>query len=68
MFELGPVVQSIVNLTKVLGKGSLSHTVHTKFTAVIFFAEKLLGAFVLQMLLIFFQQKCQSFAYIKFET
>ena len=44
---------------KSLGKGSISLTVHTKLIAVIFFAEKLLGAFAVQ---------CRDFAYNMLEN
>lgn len=39
--NLGPVVQSILSLTKSLGKYSLSLTVLTKLIAIIFFAKKM---------------------------
>ena len=42
---LGPVVQSIVSLTKSLVNDSLSLLVHLKSSVLIFFAEKLLTFF-----------------------
>ena len=44
-----------------LGEDFLSLTVLTKLTAVIFFAEKLLGTFAVQKLLIFLRQKTVVF-------
>ena len=45
---LGPVVQSIVSLTKSLVNDSLSLLVRLKSSVLIFFAEKMWGAFALQ--------------------
>ena len=65
----GPVVQSIVSLTKSLVNDSLSLLVRLKSSVLIFFAEKLWGAFALQKLLTFFRQKMAVFLciiYLKF--
>ena len=43
--DLGPVVQSIVSLTKSLVSDSLSLLVRLKSSVLIFFAEKMWGAF-----------------------
>ena len=43
--ELGPVVQSFVSLTKLLVNDSLSLLVHLTSSVLIFFAEKMWGAF-----------------------
>ena len=45
--DKGPVVQSVVSLTKSLVKGLLSLTVLTKSASIIFFAEKLGVTFAL---------------------
>ena len=66
----GPVVQSIVSLTKSLVNDSLSLLVRLKSSVLIFFAEKMWGAFALQKLLTFFRQKMAVFLCIiclKFE-
>ena len=65
--KLGPVVQSIVSLTKLLVNDSLSLLVRLKSSVLICFAEKMRGAFALQKLLSFFQQKWQFFMYNIFE-
>ena len=66
--NLGPVVQSIVSLTKSLVNDSLSLLVRLKSSVLIFFAEKMWGAFALQKLLTFFRQKNGSvFMYDMFE-
>ena len=57
----GPVVQSIVSLTKSLVNDSLSLLVSLKSSVLIFFAEKMRGAFALQKLLTFFRQKMAVF-------
>ena len=57
VYNQGPVVQSIVSLTKSLVSDSLSLLVHLKSSVLIFFAEKMGGAFALQKLLTFFRQK-----------
>ena len=44
----GPVVQSIVSLTKSLVSDSLSLLVRLKLSVLIFFAEKMRGAFALK--------------------
>ena len=49
--EQGPVVQSIVSLTKALVNDSLSPLVRLKSSVLIFFAEKN----------VFFSKKCQCF-------
>ena len=65
--NLGPVVQSIVSLTKSLVNDSLSLLVRLKSGLLIFFAEKMRGAF-LQKLLTFFSAKNGSvFMYNMFE-
>ena len=46
--HLGPVVQSIVSFTKLLVNDSLSLLVRLKSSVLIFFAEKMWGAFALQ--------------------
>ena len=51
---LGPVVQSIVSLTKSLNNDSLSLFVHLKSSVLIFFAEKMWGG-AMQKLLTFFR-------------
>ena len=58
---LGPVVQSIVSLMKSLVNDSFSLLVRLKSSVLIFFAEKMWGAFALQKLLTFFQQKMAVF-------
>ena len=60
----GPVVQSIVSLTKSLVNDSLSLLVRLKSNVLIFFAEKMWGAFAMQKmqkLLTFFRQKMAVF-------
>ena len=59
--HLGPVVQSIVSLTKSLVNDLLSLLVRLKSSVLIFFAEKMRGAFALQKLLSFFRQKMALF-------
>ena len=59
--NLGPVVQSIVSLTKSLVSDSLSLLVRIKSSVLIFFAEKMRGAF---KLLTFFRQKMAVFVCI----
>ena len=61
-----PVVQSIVSLTKLFVEDLLSLTRIAKSFAVVFFAEKLLGAFALQKLLTVFQQKKVAFLCIQY--
>ena len=66
----GPVVQSIVSLTKLLVNDSLRLLVRLKSSELIFFAKKMRGAFALQKLLSFFWQKMAVFLCIiclKFE-
>ena len=58
---LGPVVQSIVSLTKSLVNDSLSLLVRLKSSVLILFAENMRGAFALQKLLTFFRQKMAVF-------
>ena len=58
---LGPVVQSIVSLTKSLVNDSLSLLVRLKSSVLIYFAEKMWGALELQKLLTFFRQKMAVF-------
>ena len=53
----GPGVQSIISLMKSLVKDLLSLLVHIKSSVLIFFAEKVRGAFALQKLLTLFQKK-----------
>ena len=66
--SLGPVVQSIVSLTKSLVNDSLSLLVRLKSSVLISFAEKMWGAFALQKLLTFFSAKNDSvFMYNMFE-
>ena len=66
--KLGPVIQSIVSLTKSFVSDSLSLLVRLKSSVLIFFAEKMWGAFALQKLLTFFRQKNGSvFMYDMFE-
>ena len=55
--HLGPVVQSILSLTKSLVNDSLSLLVRLKSSVLIFFAEKMRGAFALT----FFRQKMAVF-------
>ena len=62
--QLAPVVQSFVSLTKSLVSDSLSLLVHLTSSVLIFFAEKMWGAFALQKLLTFFRQKMAVFLYI----
>ena len=57
----GPVVQSIVSLTKSLIKDSLSLLECIKSSAQTFFANKMRGAFALQKLFNLFGKKWQSF-------
>ena len=57
----GPVVQSIVSLTKSLVNDSLSLLVCLKSSVLIFFAEKMWGTFALQKLPTFFWQKMAVF-------
>ena len=59
--HLGPVVQSIISLMKSLVNDSLSLLVRLKSSVLIFFAEKMWGAFALQKLLTFFRQKMAVF-------
>ena len=59
--HLGPVVQSILSLTKSLVNDSFSLLVRLKSSVLIFFAEKMRGAFALQKLLTFFGKKWQCF-------
>ena len=66
--KTGPVVQSIVSLTKSLVNDSLSLLVCLKSSVLIFFAEKMWGAFAVQKLLTFFLAKNGSvFMYNMFE-
>ena len=60
----GPVVQSIVSLTKSLVNDSLSLLVRLKSSVLIFFAEKMRGAFAL---LIFSAKNGSVFMYNMFE-
>ena len=48
----GPVVQSIISLTKLLVEDSLSLNLLKKSIAVVFLAEKLHGAFAMQNLIL----------------
>ena len=57
----GPVVQSIVSLTSWLRVISLTVLVDSLYNILIFFAEKMWVAFVLQKLLTFFQQKISAY-------
>ena len=59
--DQGPVVQNIISLTKSLVNDSLSLLVCLKSSVLIFFAEKMWGAFALQKLLTFFWQKMAVF-------
>ena len=59
--HLGPVVQSIVSLTKSLVNDSLSLLMRLKLSVLIFFAEKMWGAFAVQKLLTFFRQTMAVF-------
>ena len=52
--QQGPVVQSVVSLTKSLVNDSLSLLVRLKSSVLIFFAEKMGGAFALQKMAVFF--------------
>ena len=61
----GPVVQSIVSLTKSLVNDSLSLLVCLKSSVLIFFAEKMRGAFA--KLLIFSAKNGSVFMYNMFE-
>ena len=60
-FHQRPVVQSIVSLTKLLVNDLLSLLVRLKSSVLIFFAEKMWGAFAVQKLLTFFRQKMAVF-------
>ena len=59
--KYGQVVQSIVSLTKSLGKNLLSLTILITLIAVIVFAKILLEAFALQKLFTIFWQKIPDF-------
>ena len=63
---LGPVVQGIISLMKLLADNSLSFRVFTKLIALILFAEKLFEAFAMQKLPTFFRQKIAVFLCIKY--
>ena len=58
---LGPVVQSIVSLTRSLRVISLTILADLIYNILIFFAEKMWVAFALQKLLTFFQQKISAY-------
>ena len=60
-------VQSLISLMKSLGKDSVSLTVPTKLIAVIFFAEKMLGAFALKSSLHFSAKNARVLAYNAFK-
>ena len=57
VFNLGPVVQSVVSLTSSLRVISLTVLADSIYNILIFFVEKMCVAFALQKLLTFFQQK-----------
>ena len=57
----GPVVQSVVSLTRSLRVISLSVLADSIHNILIFFAEKMWVAFALQKLLTFFQQKISAY-------
>ena len=59
--NLGPVVQSVVSLTSSLRGISLTVLADSIYNILIFFAEKMWVAFVLQKLLTFFQQKISAY-------
>ena len=59
--DLGPVVQSVVSLTSSLRVISLTVLADSIYNILIFFAEKMWVAFVLQKLLTFFQQKISAY-------
>ena len=60
--ELGPVVQSIVSLTRSSLRGQLVKCFTTlNPNTLIFFVEKMRKAFALQKLFTFFQQKIMAF-------
>ena len=60
--DLGPVVQSIVNLPSLLG-GQLIKCFMTLYpNTLIFFVDKMSEAFAVQKLLTFFQQKYLRFS------
>ena len=63
-FDQGPVVQNIVSLTKSLVNGSLSLLVRLKSSVLIFFAEKMWGAFAPH---IFSPKNASVFMYDMFE-
>ena len=56
---------SIIILQQLLVKDVLSLPVHIKSSMLIFFDEKMRGAFALQKLLIFFCQKMATFLHVK---
>ena len=60
-FHLGPVVQSVVSLTSLLRVIWLTVLADSIYNILIFFAEKMSVAFVLQKLLTFFQQKISAY-------
>ena len=57
----GPFVQSFVSLTSLLRVISLTVLADSMYNILIFFAEKMWVAFVLQKLLTFFQQKISAY-------
>ena len=59
--SLGPVVQSVVNLTSSLRVISLTVLADSIYNILKFFAEKMWVAFALQKLLTFFQQKISAY-------
>ena len=63
----GPVVQSIVSLTKSLVNDSLSLLVCLKSSVLIFFAEKMRGAFTAKAPHIFSAKNGSVFMYNMFE-
>ena len=62
----GPVVQSVVSLTRALRVISLTVLADSiyMYNILIFFAEKMRVAFALQKLLAFFQQKISAYLHI----
>ena len=59
--DQGPVVQSVISLTKSLVEDSLSLRVLTKSIVAVFLAEKLLRTFTGQKFFPFFRQKLVGF-------
>ena len=59
LHNLGPVVQSVVSLTSSLRVISLTVLADSVYNILIFFAEKMCVAFVLQKLLTFFSKNFQ---------